>query len=584
MAFDAGFVAGINDELNKKLRFAKLEKIYQPEKSTIVLQIHSECGNSKLIISASPSNPRVNFTKASYENPAVPPMFCMLLRKHLSGSKIISVKQPNFERVLIIEFEARDEMNFTCSEYLVCEIMGKYSNIIFCDSKMKILSAVHIVDFTTSQKRQILPGMSYELPPEQNKINPLEIDENEFKEIVLKNPDTNAGNFFMNNFKGISSLISREIAFDAGYGKDISIKDCEYEALKNSFFKYIKNIKDCNFTPVMICDSDGNAVEYSFTEIHQYGNQYTNRKYESFGELIEDYFGKKAFAERIKQRSADIAHLLKNAENRLLKKVLLQEDELNQCKKKGDYKLYGDLITANIYQLKRGTKEVSLVNYYSENCEEIIVSLDERLSPSQNAQKYYKKYNKAKNAEVQLSNQLKSAKAELDYLASVSESLSRAENENDLNDIRAELYRSGYPGRMTNYKVQKLPASKPMEFVTDGGYRVICGKSNTQNDMLTTKIANKHDFWFHAKNVPGSHTIMFCEPEEDPPELDFTQAAMIAAYYSQAKESENIAVDYTRVKNVKKPAGSKPGFVIYLSNWTAYVTPDEALVQRLRKK
>lgn len=575
MAFDAGIIAAITHELNNTIINAKIEKIHQPEKDAIILQLRAGRSDYKLLMSAGANNPRINLTNESYENPKTPPMFCMLLRKHLVGARISAVRQLGFERAVEISFDARDEMGFECVKYIYVEIMGKHSNIIFCNQDKKVQNAIKIIDFTTSHKRQVLPGMLYEMPPPQDKKSPLEVSIDDFIQAYDKSMyKLDSDKFIANNYMGISQLVAREIAYRAGKNHTIS-------ELWTAFNAYVERIRNNDYTPVLVKDENSNPIEYCFMPINQYGNKATNDIKETFGKLIDEYFTVRDKTDRIKQRSSDIFKMLSNTESRLLKKIQLQKNDIKKCAKKDDQKLYGELILSNIYKLEKGMTKVSLPNYYDENQTEVEIQLDARLTPSQNAQVYYKRYNKSKTAEVELAKQIKLSEAELDYIYTVFDSLTKAENENDLNEIRHELYESGYASKMRNYTVKKIHQSKPMEFVTDNGYKVLCGKNNIQNDLLTFKTASKLDYWFHTKNIPGSHVVMLCDGEE-PSETDFTQAAMIAAYYSKASDGINVPVDYTLVKNIKKPAGSKPGFVTYSTNWTAYVTPDIEIINKMK--
>ncbi len=577
MAFDAFMVAAVTWEINSSLSEAKVEKVQQPEKDEIVLLLHKGRDTFRLSLSAGANCPRINITSALKENPVQAPMFCMLLRKHLQGGKLVCARQPEFEREVELEFECYDELGFQTKKYLIAEIMGKYSNIIFCDVNKKILGAIKVVDFSTSQKRQVLPGMIYEMPPKQDRRNPLELDESDFYSLRSSQPDVPGEKFLTGNYLGISALTARQLAYE-GQSDDRML----YSALR----KAVDRVFTGNFTPVLVKNKDGSAMEYSSVPITLYGGDVICEEKESFGQLIDEYFGSREKAERIKQRGNDILKLLTNIETRLKKKIALQTEDLAKCAEKDTLRLYGDLITANIYRMKRGEKSVMLVNYYDENSAEIEIELDSRLTPAQNAQRYYKKYNKAKSAEAELTKQLELAKAELDYIYTVFDSAVKAEGESDLTEIRHELYQSGYASRMKDYvnltAQMKKRQIKPMELVTENGYRLLVGKNNTQNDFVTTKCAEKSDYWFHVKNAPGSHVLMMCGGEE-PPEKDFTQAAEAAAYYSSLRGGQNIAVDYTFAKNVKKPAGSKPGFVIYNTNWTAYVTPTEAGIEAMKK-
>ena len=579
MAFDACFMAAIAAELNNKILGARVEKVQQPEKDEIVLTLHIGRDTRRLSISAGASCPRINLTGILKENPASPPMFCMLLRKHLVGGRLTSIKQLGFERAIELEFESNDELGYESKKYLIAEIMGKYSNLIFCNGDKKIVSAIKIVDFTTSQKRQVLPGMTYELPPKQDKMSPLDVDEASFDELFEKHSALPIEKFITTAFSGIATLTARELAYKSGGAGGI----------KREFFELKRRLTEGDFEPIMLRRADDSSpLEYSFMPIAHYGDMAMNEKKESFGELIDAYFGEKEKAERIKQRGNDILRLLTNIESRLLKKLELQKSDLAECATKETQKLYGDLITANIYRLKRGMESVSLENYYSESLESVDIALDSRLTPAQNAQKYYKKYAKMKAAEKEIAHQMSIAQSELEYIYTVFDAAARAENENDLGEIRRELYESGYASRMKDYTRSindKKKAVKPMTLYTDNGFRLLVGKNNSQNDYITTKLAEKWDIWFHVKGAPGSHCLLVTDgvPLDDIPDIDVTRAAECAAYYSSQKGSVNVGVDYLIAKNLRKPSGSKPGFVTYSTNWTAYVTPDEKVILGLKK-
>ncbi len=583
MAFDAGMVSAIVHELNEKIIGARVEKVNQPEKDEIVLLLHVGRQNLKLLLSSGSNNPHFNLTSAVKENPIVAPMFCMLLRKHLTGAKLVSVTQLGFERAVEFGFDCFDEMGFRTMKYIVTETMGKYSNIILLNAEKKVVSALKIIDLAASSVRQILPGFPYELPPVQKKLCPLEVSREAFMAAAVASSDMPADKFILSSFYGLAAGSVREIVYRASGAVDTVMAGCDLERLWESFRTVRDRINDGNFEPWLVSELSGRPIEYSFFEPLEYGADHEVQRVESFGALLDEYFGRRDRAERIKQRTSDIFRLLTNAEQRLTKKIALQRQDLASCADKDKYKLWGDLITANIWRLERGLEKVELENYYSEDCSTITVSLDKRLTPQANAQRYYKKYNKSKTAEVELAKQIKLAEEELEYIYTVFDSLSRAESESDILEIRDELYRSGYASRMKNYSAKKLQAPKFMEFTTTDGRRVLVGKNNHQNDQLTTKLASKSDYWFHIKNQPGSHAILFCDKDE-PTDRDFTEAAMIAAFYSKGSEGQNVAVDYTLIKNIKKPGGSKPGFVTYSTNYTAYVTPDERFVMSLRKK
>jgi len=581
MAFDAAMLNCVMDEI-ASYGECKVEKVYQPAGDEIVLLMHSREKNFRLLINAGSSCPRINVTSTQAENPQKAPMLCMLLRKHLGGAKLTNARCYGFERACELEFDAYDEMGFKSKKYLICEIMGKYSNIILTDAEKRILALLKTVDFSVSMQRQLLVGMTYELPPKQDKIETDKVTRERFAEAFDGAPKSmRIDKFISATFSGIAMSTSRQIAYRASGSIDGLLENCKLSTLLDTFFEIIDSVRGKKARPYLIVNENNEPQEFSYIPLEYFGNGYRSIELESFGELIDAYFTKKGKAERIRQKSSDIFKLLSNAEARINKKLSVQSEELSQCDKAEEYRVMADLITSNLYAMKRGESSVSLVNYYDENCSSIEIPLDSRLSPSQNAQWYYKKYNKLKKAKIELNKQIEIGRKELEYINTVFDALTKADGEIDLMQIRDELYHSGYASRMKNYSASKSQAPKPLKFVTSGGYTVLCGKNNIQNDYITTKLAEKTDWWFHVKNLPGSHVLMQCR--EEPSEVDFTEAAEIAAFYSQA-EGNNVAVDYTNAKHVKKPAGSKPGYVIYHVNWTAYVTPDEQKIKKMMVK
>ena len=588
MAFDAGMLACVCAEIRERSIGARVEKVFQPERDEIVLLMRGPDGGRRLLINAGSNNPRLGFTSEQKENPMTPPMLCMLLRKHLQGARLCAVRQAGFERVAMLEFETRDEMGFECRRFLIAEIMGKYSNLIFTNGEMKVLAAMRTVDFSTSALRQVLPGMTYELPPKQNKTDPTAVTEDEFRALLREGgADRPCDKWITATFLGISAAVAREIAYRVAGQTDAVLGACDPVKLEQTFLQYFRDIRDGNFSPCMILQG-GLPVEYAFCQLRQYGTDFECKSFESAGALLDAFFHTRDREQHLRQRAADILHILTNADTRIRKKLSLQKAELEDCQKGETYKKYGDLITSNLYQLSRGMTRAELTDY--EDWHEdgsfgvCAITLDGRLSPSANAQVYYKKYNKSKTAKVELTRQIALGEEELRYIDTVFDALSHAESAADLTEIRDELYRSGYASRMKNYAVsQKNKTPTVAQFVTEGGFRVLCGKNNVQNEYITHKLASKNDYWFHVKNLPGSHTVMLCDGQE-PSERDFTQAAEIAAFFSKGAGGDNVEVDYTLVRNVKKPAGAKPGFVIYHTNWSCVVTPDEARVQALRVK
>lgn len=580
MAFDAGMILAVASELSEKTVGARVEKVHQPERDEIVLILHLGRESLRLVISASPNNPRIHLSNKAKENPASPPMFCTMLRKYLTGAKITDIRTLGFERIIFIDFEAHDDLGYPFNVTLVAEIMGKYSNIIVCrDENMKILGAVRPVDFTTSRVRQVLPGMLYEAPPAQDKKNPLEETREGFLALAKDSPKR-SDRFIIDTYLGISSTVAREIAHRSVQ----SVSDSP-EALCSAFFDYVNLLKSRRFEAVMINDEGSKPVEYSCFDLLQYGTL-EKRSFDSISLLIETFFSSRDNSERVKQRASDIFKLLSNTKSRLEKKTALQLEELRECEKKEEMRKYGELITANIYMLKKGMSSARVTDYYDESCPEIFIALDTRLTPAQNAQAYYKKYSKMKNAEIEISKQLEYTEKELAYVDSVLDSLSRAEGQSELDEIRRELTEAGYASAQRKQGSAKKTANtgKPIEYVTSSGYRLLCGKNNLQNDHLTTKVAEKSDWWFHIKGAPGSHVIMLLDGRDEPPAKDFTEAATVAAVNSSLSESKNVSVDYTLVRHIKKPAASKPGFVTYNTYWSAVVTPNKELCEGLLKK
>lgn len=583
MAFDSGMLFAVADEINRLAADARVEKIQQPQKDEIVITLYcaSVHDNLRLAIGAGANNPKISFTRQNKENPQSAPLFCMLLRKQLGGGKLCRAKQYGFERVIELEFACRDEMGFAVTRYLIAEIMGKYSNLILTDGEHKILNAMRTVDFSTSRLRQILPGMHYELPPAQDKENLFDASTADVTAAFLScDPTQRLSNFIMGRYLGISPLVARELAFTMTGKTDAQCTDASPETVCAVLEGFKRDLQNRKFLPTIVYDAEGKPIEYCFMDVHQYGSAAVGH-FQTFCELLDAYFEKRDLAEKIKQRGQDIFRLLTGAEGRLRKKIEIQRGELAACAEGERFKLFGDLLTANLYRLKRGQSVATLQNYYDGDGADIEIPLDMRLTPAQNAQKYYKKYNKCKNAKKYLTEQIEIAENELSYLSTVAVSLDQAETESDLAEIRAELAGSGYAQRMHLGKAQKAPAGKPLEFCTSGGYVVLCGKNNIQNDKLTFKTAAKNDLWFHVKNAPGSHVVLLCDGAE-PSETDYTEAATIAATYSKAAHGDKIAVDYTRVKNIKKPPAAKPGYVTYSTNYSAYVTPDQAFCDRLR--
>ncbi len=587
MAFDAGFLAAIAAELKTVAIGAAIEKVYQPERDAVVLQMRTFAGGKRLLINAGSANPRIGFTEIPMENPQNPPQFCMLLRKRLSGARLSRVWQEGFERVLVTEWDTRDEMGFPTKCRLIAEMMGKYSNLIFTDGEGKIGAVLRPVDFTTSALRQVLPGMRYELPPPQEKTDPRNIDIDGFTTLYTVGGDRPADKWITANFLGVSATVAREIVYRATGSTDAPLSTIDKSKLFSAFSAIFADVTAERFAPCLVTDEKGVPREYAFLPLTQYES---TRAYDSPSALLDMWFGTRDREARVKQRATDILRLLNSARTRISHKQELQRAELAACEQATAYKRMGDLIVANSYALERGATKVSLIDYedYREDGSfgTVEVELDARLSPTANAQRYYKKYTKSKNARVELTRQIELGEAELAYLETVNAALQTAETPTDLQEIREELSRSGYASRVKamERRGRGTPTPAFAEYRTSGGYRVLCGKNNLQNEYITHKLAAKSDYWFHAKGMPGSHVVMLLEGREEPPAADFTEAASIAAIFSAAEGAPLTEVDYTTVRNLKKTPGAKPGYVIYHTNWSAVVSPDKEEIARLRVK
>lgn len=577
MAFDVIFARAVAGELDKALRGARVEKIYQPSREELVLSCRTGRETQRLLISCSPSSARTAITAAQSENPASPPMLCMLLRKHLTGALLRSVGTVGFERAVIFSFEAHDELGFPRTEHLIAEIMGKYSNVIFTvgdnADDMKILGAMKNVDFTTSRLRQVLPGMKYEAPPSQNKASPLDETEAGFSEkFAAYPPEKDASRFFIETYSGFSPAVAEELAYRAGCDGKCAA-DVDVTRLYKSFKTLMDAVKSGDYVPCLAISNDGKPIEYSYTSLTHFDG--CTKIFGSFSELLGAFYGEKAALEALKNRAGATEALVASAVKKLTKKISILSEELAECDEADKYRLWGELLTSSLYKLGGRAKSAIVDNYFTDPMTVVTVPLDEKYSPAQNAARYYKKYAKLKTQKEIAAAQLEKTRAELDYLATVKASLLLCECEADVSEIRAELAQTGYiktPAK-GSAKAPKIKKSEPMKFVTSGGREFFCGKNNTQNDFLTLKFAEKSDFWFHVKGGAGSHVIMKCEPGEEPDARDFTEAAQAAAYFSGESQSEKVEVDYTRVKFVRKPSGSAPGHVIYTDYHTAYVSP-----------
>ena len=574
MPLDALCLTAVAEELRCAVVGGKIDKIYQPTRDEIVLFLRGQGENLRLLLSANPGHPRAHLTTLNRENPDKPPMFCMLLRKHLLGGRILELNQPPMERILDFKLETIDELGDRVERRLVLEAMGRSANLILLDGEGRIIDCIRRVDGDLSRgQRQVLPGLFYRPPAPPDKLNPFTIEEEQLKTALDDPMGKVPEKLLMDTFTGFSPLIAREIAFRAGGG----------EGLFRELCKLRKTVQEKSFTAYLLV-REGKPVDFSFLPILQYGPETESIRQDSFSALLDGFYERREAAERVRQRGQDLVKAVTNARDRTARKLANQERELEATLDRETLRERGDIITSNLHRMEKGMAVLHAQNFYDPDCAEIDIKLDPLLTPQQNAAKYYKDYNKAKKAEEMLTIQIGKGEKELEYLNSVLENIQLAEGERDLGEIRQELADTGYLRRAkTAAKREKRVAGKPMEFRSTAGLRITVGKNNSQNDQLTTKLAYKSDIWLHTQKIHGSHVILWLEGGEADAQ-SLTEAAILAATFSQAGDSTRVPVDYTPVKYVKKPAGARPGMVVYTTYQTAVVDPDHELARRLRVK
>lgn len=578
MALDGAFLRHIKKELEEKLIGGRVDKIHQPNREELMVAFRTYESAYKVLFSARANSARVHFTSIPLENPKQPPMLCMLLRKKLQGAKLVAIRQPELERLLHFDFDTINELGDHTTLTLTMEIMGRYSNIILTDEDGKIIDALKRVDAEMSSQRLVLPGLTYHLPPPQEKLCILSSTPQQLTSALKELPrDMELSKGLLSVLQGVSPVVCRELAHQVGRGAELTVKtmDDEQYFRVGFFFQKLKDtVENADGTPFMAVNPQQKPMDFSFIEIHQYGTAAVVKAGESFSAMLDDFYRERDHQERMRVREQDLLRLLSNHSERLSRKIAAQQGELEQCAQRDSLRVAGDLISANMYALPKGAEFADLPNYYEESQPLVHIKLDPSLTPSQNAQKYYKEYRKAKTAEEKLTEQIGIATRELEYLDSVFDTLTRAETEQDLGEIRAELAEQGYVRVLRSKKQKAPPLSAPLKFTTSDGFTVLVGRNNRQNDRLTMKTANNNDIWFHTKNIPGSHTVLVTDGKE-PTSTAMEEAAKLAAQHSRAKDSAQVPVDYTQIRNVSKPAGAKPGMVIYVNYKTIFVTPGE---------
>ena len=579
MPLDAICLTAVAAELRGAVTGGKVDKIYQPTRDEVVLHLRTGQGNVRLLLSANPTHPRAHLTRIQRENPETPPMFCMLLRKYFLNGRILEITQPSRERGLEFRFETLNELGDRVERRLILECIGRRANLLMLDGESRITDCLRRVEGDLSSRRPLMPGLFYQPPVPTGKLDPTAMEPEELCRLVQEQAPEGDGQdkWLLDTFSGLSPLTARELEFQGSGSR---------EELARRLNGLMDRIRAEDFSPVALI-RDGKPFDFTFQPVLQYGPQVELKRYASFSQMLDDYYARKEAQELVKQRGQDFIRSVTQARNRTAKKIANQEQDLRQAADREQMRQFGDIITTNFYQMERGQTVLRAQNYYDPDGREAEIPLDPLLTPQQNAAKYYKEYKKAQKAEEMLTLQLEKNRRELDYLDSVLEMIKLSEGDRDLQEIRQELMENGYlkqhKRKMTAKGKQKLIRSKPMEFRSAAGLTILVGKNNSQNDRLTLKEADKRDIWLHTQKIHGSHVILKTNGGT-PDEQSLTQAATLAAWFSQGRESGQVPVDYTPVKYVKKPAGAKPGFVIYNTYNTMYVTPGEELVKALRVK
>ena len=581
MPLDAICLRAVLNELRPKLIGARIDKVQQPARDQIVLLLR---GNLRLLLNAGANQPRIQLTGILRDNPAQPPMFCMLLRKHLVGARVLSIEQPDLERMVILTLQCTDEFGEMSQKQLVLECMGRRSNLVLLDAQGRIVDCLRRVDADLSAARQLLPGLFYHLPTPLDKLSLLSQEEASLALAQRGGEEEQAvDKWVLDHYTGISPLIAREFAFRAGGETDVrfgALSSAQREALVREFADTASVVKEDHYTPVILY-RDGKPVDFTYRPIAQYGAETQSETRESFSQMLDEFYDARERQELSARRGRELTHAVTVARDRMARKSENLKRDYAATQKRDEFRLRGDLITANLYRMKGGERVLQAENYYEDGCPLINIPLDPLLTPQQNAAKNYKQYNKLKTAEFHLREQIEKAENERAYLESVLQELAQAETEQEFHEIRRELQETNYLKKSSGKKEQKR-AFAPRTFQTSGGLEVLVGRSNVQNDQLTKK-ADKRDYWFHTQHIHGSHVILRCAGQT-PGDEDLREAAMLAAYFSQAKESSGVPVDYCPVKFVKKPAGARPGMVTYDNYRTLYVTPEEAPIKKLSIK
>lgn len=577
MALDACTLAALAFELHEKLKGGRVDKVYQMSKSQVLLTVRSLGENYRLLLSCDASKGRVCLTQQTFENPDTPPVFCMLMRKHLSGGKILEISAVPNERIVKIVVESTNELFEVTKKVLIVEPMGKHSNIILTDENGRIVDSIRHIDFTLSEKRQVLPGLFYELPPIPQKLDSSAMKPEEMLSLFEKAAAAGKeiSQFLMDSFLGMSPILAREIEHQSGG---------EVKKACKVYCEFLNRMAEKSFQPTLFFRKETKEPkELYLWNLEQYGDFYEKQSFATVNECVDCFYRSKETKRRLSEKKDSVMQILSRNFTRLYKKIDIHEKNLKKAEKKDRYRVYAELITANLYQLTENKREVTLPNYYDEN-RPLTIPMDETISPARNAKKYFEKYNKEKTMEKVSREMLEEIRKEVSYLESVAAMLELCETEKDIAETKEELILGGYWSDHAPKKKKKPDSiSGPMRFLSTDGTLILCGKNNRQNEELTLKIASKSDLWLHIRNIPGSHTVIRCQGSSVSEETLY-EAALVAAQYSKSAKDTKAAVDYTRVKYVKKPAGAKPGMVIYDNFQTIIVEPDANRVEAMKQQ
>lgn len=579
MAFDGITIANIVTELNQTITGGKINKIAQPENDELIITIKNQRKQYRLFLSASASLPLIYLTETNKPSPLTAPNFCMLLRKHIGSGKIIAIEQPGMERIICFTIEHLNELGDLCTKYLIVEIMGKHSNIIFCNEEDQIIDSIKHVSAHMSSVREVLPGRPYFIPETQSKLNPFVLTEEIFQEKIFPRP-VNVAKAIYTSITGISPLMAEEVCYRAGIDGGIptdGLEDVERVHLAHTFLRMVDDIRDGHFEPNIIYKGK-EPVEFACFPLSQY-QDYRAVSYPSIFPVLETYYAEKNIVTKMRQKTVDLRKIVQNALERNVKKYQLQQKQLKDTEKKEKYRVWGELLNTYGYEVEPGAKSMEALNYYTN--EMIQIPLDETMTPQENAKKYFDKYSKLKRTKEALDTLLQETGDEIKHLESIAASFDIASSEEDLVQIKEEMMEYGYVKRKNTGGKKVKVTSRPYHYISSDGYDIYVGKNNFQNDELSFKFASGNDWWFHAKGQPGSHVIVKSKNEELP-DRTFEEAGKLAAYYSKGRQAPKVEIDYTQKKNLRKPTGGKPGFVVYYTNYSLLIEPDITGLQQIQ--